>query len=220
MPDSKTTTSVAGVESYLAQTEIAMEFAALRNKDHCPRGIYVIPSTESMFLWDAALFVHQGYYADSVLKFQLKFPADYPARAPSVVFLADVFHPLISQQDGQLNLAPRFSRWIPKHDHSFDILHWVKLAFKKDVLDGLKENDCVNKEAFRLYHDKTSSFAALAAQSATLSRSANTLFDGKGASSTDNSRLNGFHFGETQEEDLTGMRSRLGLGAWKDGDTI
>lgn len=164
-----------------------MEFSALQHKDHCPRGMYVIPSTESILLWDAVLFVHQGelrrtydfvavtvdaslagYYADSVLKFRINFPADYPARSPSVTFLTDVFHPLISQQDGQLNLAPRFPRWMfvayflllclstnsaliasPKHNHVFDILHWVKLLFKKDVLDGLKEADCVNKEAFR-----------------------------------------------------------------------
>ena len=31
----------------------------------------------------------------------------------------------------------------------FDVLHWVKAAFKKNALDEIKEIDCLNKEAFR-----------------------------------------------------------------------
>ena len=31
----------------------------------------------------------------------------------------------------------------------FDVLHWVKAAFKKHALDDIKESDCLNKEAFR-----------------------------------------------------------------------
>ena len=52
-----------------------------------------------------------GYYTDSILKFRVVFPADYPDSAPRVQFLTDVFHPLVSQQDGTFSLAPRFSPW-------------------------------------------------------------------------------------------------------------
>jgi hypothetical protein len=37
----------------------------------------------------------------------------------------------------------------PKEHHVFDVLHWVKAAFKKHALDGIKDSDCLNKEAFR-----------------------------------------------------------------------
>lgn len=37
----------------------------------------------------------------------------------------------------------------PKEHHAFDVLHWVKAAFKKHALDGFQESDCFNKEAFR-----------------------------------------------------------------------
>jgi hypothetical protein len=31
----------------------------------------------------------------------------------------------------------------------FDILHWMKAAFKRVQLDQLQEKDCLNKDAFR-----------------------------------------------------------------------
>jgi hypothetical protein len=82
-----------------------------------------------------------------------------------VQFLSDVFHPLISQTSGLLNLAPRFRPWRlvysapccrvserlcrPKEHHVFHVLHWIKATFKKHALDGIKDADCLNKEAFR-----------------------------------------------------------------------
>lgn len=55
--------------------------------------------------------LYTGYYTDSILKFRLIFPSNYPEQPPTVQFLTDVFHPLISQQDGTFNLAPRFRPW-------------------------------------------------------------------------------------------------------------
>lgn len=37
----------------------------------------------------------------------------------------------------------------PKDGHVFDILFFLKTAFKKHALDNFKESDCLNKEAFR-----------------------------------------------------------------------
>ncbi|KAF9821228.1 hypothetical protein IEO21_00836 [Rhodonia placenta] len=196
----------------LTRTAVSLEYAALRYSGHCPLGMYVTPSTGDLLVWDAVFFVHQGYYADSILKFRLTFPPNYPERPPIVQFLTDVFHPLISQQDGTFNLAPRFRLWRPKEHHIFDVLHWVKAAFKKHALDDIKEADCLNKEAYR-YHDTTSSFAALATQSSMLSQSASALFDrdhpsmaGKGSHS--------IHFRELKSEQLDNLRAKLGLQDW------
>ena len=128
---------ITTVPTVLARTAIALEYASLRHDGHCPLGMYVTPSPESLLVWDAIFFVHQGafmstcgatwvyamtlmtrigcaqlgYYADSILKFRLTFPPNYPERPPVVQFLTDVFHPLVSQQDGTFNLAPRFHPW-------------------------------------------------------------------------------------------------------------
>jgi hypothetical protein len=53
----------------------------------------------------------QGYYTDSILKFRLTFPHNYPEQPPTVHFVTDVFHPLISHQDGTFNLALKFHPW-------------------------------------------------------------------------------------------------------------
>jgi ubiquitin-protein ligase len=122
---------------------------ATLHQGHCPLGMYVTPSHESLLIWDAVFFVHQGYYADAILRFQVTFPPSYPERQPNVQFLTDIFHPLIAQQTREFNLSPRFRPWRPKEHHVFDILHWIKAAFKKHALDGMKEVDCLNKEAYR-----------------------------------------------------------------------
>ena len=67
----------------------------------------------------------------------------------------------------------------------------------------------------RLYHDTTSSFAALATQSSMLSQSASALFDkdhpsmaGKGSHS--------MQFKELKPEQLDAVRAKLGLQEWED----
>ena len=57
------------------------------------------------------LYVVLGYYTDAILKFRLTFPRNFPEQPPSVHFVTDVFHPLVSQKDGFFNLAPRFHSW-------------------------------------------------------------------------------------------------------------
>jgi len=199
----------------VTRTAVSLEYASLRHNEHCPLGMYIVPSTENLLVWDAVFFCHKGYYADSILKFRLTFPADYPNKPPVVQFLTDVFHPLISQQTGVFNLAPRFRQWRPKEHHVFDVLHWVKAAFKKHALDAIKDSDCLNKEAFRLYHDTTSSFAALATQSSVLSQSSSALFDRDHPSVAGRHR-DGMLFRELKPQQSTALRTELGLHEWDD----
>ncbi|KAF8914585.1 ubiquitin-conjugating enzyme/RWD-like protein [Mucidula mucida] len=190
--------------SPVTSTTVALEYASLRFRSHCPLGMYVTPSRESLLAWDAIFFVHQGYYADAVFKFRLLFPPEYPDRPPVVQFTTDMFHPLISS-NGTFNLLPRFHPWRPKEHHVFDVLHYIKSAFKKAVLDKITEADCLNKEAYRLYHESTSSFASLATQSSQLSQSPSTLY-----------KPQGFLLKDLKPEQLQSARLKLGLSQWED----
>ncbi|KAI9447987.1 UBC-like protein [Lactarius indigo] len=200
----------------LSRVAISLEYASLRYQSHCPLGMYVVPLVGDSSTWDAVLFIHQGYYADSILKFRLTFPLNYPDRPPTVHFVTDVFHPLISQQDGSFNLAPKFNPWRPKEHHVYDILYYIKASFKKHTLDQIKEGDCLNREAFR-YHDTTSSFAALATQSSMLSQTASALFDQDHPSMANTKGPpHSLIFRELKPEQSDALRARLGLHAWED----
>lgn len=176
--------------------------------------MYVVPSPETLMVWDAVFFVHQGYYADAILKFRLTFPNNYPESPPTVQFVAEdvVFHPLVSHS-GIFNLAPRFRPWRPKEHRVFDVLHWIKAAFKKHALDEIRESDCLNKEAYRLYHESTSSFASLATQSSLLSQSAPALFDRDHPSLKGQPR-DAMPFRELAPDQLQLGRTKLGLKEW------
>ncbi|KIK68182.1 hypothetical protein GYMLUDRAFT_155520 [Collybiopsis luxurians FD-317 M1] len=228
---SKSATQPTEVVSPAARAAVSLEYASLKSRLHCPLGLYVVPSTETLMIWDAVLFVHQGYYADSILKFRVTFPPNYPERPPTVQFVNEVFHPLISLS-GIFSLAPQIRSWKPNQHHVFDVLHFVKAAFKRDVLDKIEESDCLNKEAYRYivcfysydsfivnvpvsmspsrYHESTTSFAALATQSASLSNSSTALYEG------DHSKTrHGMHFTKLKSKTLKEERERLGLKEWQ-----
>ncbi|EPQ59219.1 UBC-like protein [Gloeophyllum trabeum ATCC 11539] len=200
--------------SAVAKTAISLEYASLRYRGHCPLGMYITPSPDNLLVWDGVFFVHVRYYTDAILKFRLLFPTNYPDRPPKVVFITDVFHPLVSQQNGSFNLAPRFRPWRPKEHHVFDVLHWIKASFKKHALDKLTEEDCFNKEAHR-YNDSTSSFAALATQSSMLSQSPSALFDHDHPSLAGRGRHT-MTFRDLKPEEVSTLQSRVGLRPWNE----
>ncbi|CAE6433316.1 hypothetical protein ACGC1H_001529 [Rhizoctonia solani] len=195
----------------ITHAKLAVEYASLHNRSHCPQGVYIVPSERSMRLWNGMLFVHQGYYRSAIFRFKITFPSDYPTRAPIVQFVTDVYHPLVSTKDGIFSLAPRISSW-SSHEHNvFHVLRWIKAAFKKRALDELDEASCLNKDAFRMYQDSTSSFASLAAQSASLSQSSSALY---GDNNRDASDAGILMFSRTSSSDLNKLRSELGLSSW------
>ncbi|KAJ3979619.1 UBC-like protein [Lentinula detonsa] len=224
---SKSTSQPSEAASPAARAAISLEYASLRNRSHCPLGLYVVPTAETLLVWDAVLFIHQGYYADSILKFKLTFPYNYPERPPAVQFINDVFHPLISSS-GTFALTPQIRAWRPNQHHVFDVLHFIKAAFKRDVLDKIEEADCLNKEAYKRhklsvwyttmildrYHESTTSFAALATQTSSLSQSDTALYD-KGQFSLKTKPAHAMHFAKLKVKTLKEERERLGFGEWQ-----
>ena len=65
----------------------------------------------------------------------------------------------------------------------------------------------------RLYHDTTSSFAALATQSSMLSQSASALFD-KDHPSMAGKGTHSMQFKELKPDQLAALRAKLGLQDW------
>ncbi|RUS22627.1 hypothetical protein BC937DRAFT_88233 [Endogone sp. FLAS-F59071] len=161
---------------YFKRYELMIEFTNLRNPNHCPLGVYVMPAQDNLNTWFGSLFVHKGYYRNGVFKFRISIPPEYPERAPTVDFLTDMFHPLVDQKGG-FNMGQQFPAWRPHQDYIFHVLHYIKNAFKKVVLDNLLEKYAKNKEAYRMYHNEPHIFANLAQQCAQLSITESILFE-------------------------------------------
>ena len=90
---------------------LALEYALL--KKFCPRGIFVVPHYEEIaandkvtkeVFWDDVVFVNAEPYKDGKFSFFISFPEDYPKSWPRVQFHSCNFHPLISKDDGSLDL--------------------------------------------------------------------------------------------------------------------
>jgi hypothetical protein len=53
-------TQPAAKSNLVARTAVSVEYASLMGQGHCPLGIYVLPTSGDLMIWDGVLFVHQG----------------------------------------------------------------------------------------------------------------------------------------------------------------
>lgn len=156
----------------------------LANPGHCPRGLYVTPDTTTPArVWHGVLFLSHGYYRDAVFRFRVHIPDTYPAGAPTVHFLTDVYHPLVTA-DRRLVMTTRFPQWRPRKDHMHNVLAFVRDVFGRGVLDTLAEEACPNREAAHLLRNEPVIFARLAAQCARMSLADANLYGDGGAAAS------------------------------------
>ncbi|KAI8817197.1 ubiquitin-conjugating enzyme/RWD-like protein [Fimicolochytrium jonesii] len=182
-------------DQYLKRYELLVEFKHMKNPNNCPPGIYLRPEPENLNEWHGVLFIHRGYYKEGVFKFVIEIPKAYPNAGPSVLFLTDMFHPLIGR-DGRFSLSQQFPVWRPRKDYIAHILHYLKNSFRESVLSSLQEEACSNKEAYKIFHNERGLYAKLAAQCAQLSVSEGVLFDHSDTSAVKFSPLTEDHFEE------------------------
>ncbi|RKP14780.1 ubiquitin-conjugating enzyme/RWD-like protein, partial [Piptocephalis cylindrospora] len=148
----------------------------LRNKNQCPRGMYVIPATDNIHVWYGVLFLHDGDYENAVFKFRLTIPESYPAQGPTLTFISDVFHPLVDPS-GILSLRARFPIWRSKRDTLHHVLLYVKDIFRHATVAKLRQRDCPNHDALSMYQSQPSVYKELAQKSVQDSMKDSILFD-------------------------------------------
>lgn len=90
------------------------------------------------------LFVHRGFYSAAVLRFTINFPPSYPAAPPSFHFSTAIIHPLVSRSSGAVDLRMIWN----EEGNVSKVLFWIKGIFKKFALDELREEECVDQEAY------------------------------------------------------------------------
>ncbi|KAI9205704.1 ubiquitin-conjugating enzyme/RWD-like protein [Polychytrium aggregatum] len=179
IPEVPKPTSAHELEFYsnhFRKYELLIEYKNLREPEHCPTGVYVMPSIDNIYEWYGVIFIHRGYYKEGVFKFFIEIPEQYPYAPPRVEFITSLFHPLVSK-DGRFSLDQQFATWRPRIDNICHILHYIKNSFKDAVLQNLQEEYCLNKEAYRTYVRDRHAFVKLAAQVAQASSSEKSVYE-------------------------------------------
>ncbi|KAJ3238966.1 hypothetical protein HDU81_006781 [Chytriomyces hyalinus] len=160
---------------YFRRYELLIEYKNLRNPDHCPHGMYIMPEADNLNEWWGVLLLHRGYYKEGVFKFHVQIPEDYPSEGPIVRFTTDMFHPLVDRS-GFFNMRQQFPAWRANKDFICHLLHYIKNSFKEAVLANLEESNCPNRDAYNMFMYERPLFAKLASQCAQLSASDGILF--------------------------------------------
>jgi len=101
-----------------------------------PSGMVVAPAFHTLLEWHGIVFVNEGWFKGGVFKFVIHIPVDYPESAPAVYFFNRLFHPLVDQETGRLDLTPAFPSWRSGRDYLVLVLLYLKKIFFKRELNG------------------------------------------------------------------------------------
>ena len=99
---------------------------------YCPTGIYIIPQSDNIKIWHGIIFPREGIYKDGIFKYQIHIPNDYPNSPPKVIFVSKVYHPLINQKTGELDLSEKFPKWEPIKCFLVRVIYYIQEIFKLD----------------------------------------------------------------------------------------
>ena len=94
----------------------------------------------------AWLFPRKGIYRDGIFKYKIIIPTDYPNSPPQVIFVSKVFHPLINQRTGELNLSEKFPKWEPAKCFLVRVIYYIQEIFKLDDYYYKKNNEPITPE--------------------------------------------------------------------------
>ncbi|EGC30405.1 hypothetical protein DICPUDRAFT_41476 [Dictyostelium purpureum] len=92
------------------------------------RGLYVIPSFNSIHEWHCVLFIRNRIYRSAIIRFLVVIPDDFPDSCPSVKFLTPMYHPLIGSE-GEIDLSHQFSDWTSEKYMIAHVLCYIKSIF-------------------------------------------------------------------------------------------
>lgn len=89
--------------------------------------LYVVQSEQNPYLWFGVLFVDDGLYKNSVIRFTIFIEETYPdCTCPKIVLDPVPPHPLVNPSTGELDTKNAFPEWNSNKNRLFELLLFIK----------------------------------------------------------------------------------------------
>ncbi|KAH7099642.1 ubiquitin-conjugating enzyme E2 [Auriculariales sp. MPI-PUGE-AT-0066] len=103
-----------------------------------PAGCSAGPTGDKLFEWTATIMGPEGTpYAGGVFFLEIKFPNEYPLKAPRVSFTTKIYHPNINE-DGSICFALLKDQWAPAVTVSKVLIGISSLLMEPNPADSLR----------------------------------------------------------------------------------
>lgn len=134
--------------------KLSIEYKHL--KQHCPGGVYLVPSIDDLRLFHGVIFVRRGAFTNGIFKFTLQCPDKYNnfGTHPIVSFSSYVYNPHVHPGTGEVDITAAYPDWDPSKHFLVTVLTYMKRIFYvKDYKDlsAEEQRNLPNQEALRLF---------------------------------------------------------------------
>ncbi len=153
-PNFQPTPSTVEREQAMRDYKLSIEYKHL--KQHCPGGVYLVPSHDDIRLFHGVIFVRRGAFTNGIFKFTLQCPPNYNDvnTHPTVQFSSYVYNPHVHPDTGMVDLPMAFPTWNPSKHFLVTVLTYLKRIFYiKDYNELSTDHQSLlpNQEALKLF---------------------------------------------------------------------
>lgn len=148
------TPSTVEREQAMRDYKLSIEYRHL--KQHCPGGVYLVPSFDDLRLFHGVIFVRRGAFTNGIFKFTLQCPPRYNdvGTHPKVKFSSYVYNPHVHPQTGEMDVPIAYPHWDPSKHFIVTVLTYLKRIFYVKDYKGMSMEEQLrhpNQEALRLF---------------------------------------------------------------------
>eukprot|EP00584_Thalassiosira_punctigera_P011886 CAMPEP_0172551096 /NCGR_PEP_ID=MMETSP1067-20121228/36523_1 /TAXON_ID=265564 ORGANISM="Thalassiosira punctigera, Strain Tpunct2005C2" /NCGR_SAMPLE_ID=MMETSP1067 /ASSEMBLY_ACC=CAM_ASM_000444 /LENGTH=279 /DNA_ID=CAMNT_0013338835 /DNA_START=26 /DNA_END=868 /DNA_ORIENTATION=+ len=148
------TPSTVEREQAMRDYKLSIEYKHL--KQHCPGGVYLVPSLDDLRLFHGVIFVRRGAFTNGIFKFTLQCPPKYnnAGTHPVISFSSYVYNPHVHPGTGEVDIPVAYPQWDPSKHFLVTVLTYLKRIFYIKDYKDLSPRDQLrlpNQEALRLF---------------------------------------------------------------------
>jgi ubiquitin-protein ligase len=131
--------------------KLSIEYKHL--KQHCPGGVYLLPSHDSIRLFHGVIFVRRGHFTNGIFKFTLECDPKYNDKNlhPKITFSSYVYNPHVHPTTGEVDLTIAYPEWDCSKHYLVTVMTYVKRIFYLKDFSPEEEAKYPNQEALKMF---------------------------------------------------------------------